>query len=339
MDGAAMIDTRVITTADGLDDIAAAWHQLAEKSARTPFQTFAWMKAWWSLVGDYDSTVRPHIVVVSDANGICAIAPFMVRDEERGPVLRFATDPWTDYHDILVDPAAADGDAALAALGDHVLAGLGVTWTAVVLEEIPPWSEFALPDSRGTRTGESSTAYRLLLRDTATAEAVRRGRYEHAVKRRRLGRLGEVRFALHAEPGSISARMPAFMAMHLRQWMGRPEPAITFDDPSLVRCYFGMVERLGHAGLLTLAELSLDGRPLAFHLGFSYRGTFWAYRAAFDLDMRRYSPGHLLNQSLVETLAAAGFHTVDFMRGDHAYKREYTNQCVVNRCILATAEE
>lgn len=328
-----MITTRVIASIDELDEIATAWHQLAEKSALTPFQTFPWIKSWWSLVGEHDSSLALHILVLSDARGICAIAPFMIREESHGPVLRFATDPWADYQDILLEAANPDSDSIFAAISEHVRAGLGNTWAAVVLDEIPSWSGFMLSDGIASCAEQSSISYRLLLHDVVAVEKMMKGRHEHVLKRRRLARLGRLGFTIHAEPDPISSRMPLFMTMHLRQWISRPD-RITFDDPSIVRYYFGMVERMGHAGLLALAELTLDDQPIAFHLGFNHRGTFWAYRAAFETDARRYSPGHLLNQSLIEALTTSGFHTLDFMRGDHSYKREYANRCMVNRRIL-----
>lgn len=332
-----MIAIQVISTMAGLNDMAVGWHRLADKCATTPFQTYPWMKSWWSLVGQYDASVEPHIVMVNDSSGICAIAPFMVRDEGDGAVLRFATDPWADYQGILLDRTNPNCAAVLAAIGDHVLAGVGQAWGAVDLDEISPWSDLVVPDSAASEVEPSSISYRLALGDVETVARMREGRREHLLKRRQLARLGALRFTIHAEPEALSARMPTFMAMHLRQWMPRADREITFDDPDLIRCYSGIAERMGNAGLLGLAELSLDGRPLAFHLGFCYRGTFWAYCATFEASARRYSPGHLLVQSLIETLAASGFHTIDFMRGDHAYKQEYSNKRMVNRRVRVPA--
>src|SRR5581483_12240807 len=126
-------------------------------------------KSWWSLVGEYDPSVRLHILVLSDAGGVCAIAPFMIREEEHGPVLRFATDPRAGYQDILLDDSRVNGAAALAAIGAHVHAGLGDAWTDVILDEIPPWSDLIIPGSPGARIEQSSTSHRLTFHDKASA--------------------------------------------------------------------------------------------------------------------------------------------------------------------------
>jgi CelD/BcsL family acetyltransferase involved in cellulose biosynthesis len=139
---------------------------------------------------------------------------------------------------------------------------------------------------------------------------------------------------LHAGADAIGTRMPAFIAMHLRQWMPRPDRGLTFDTEEFLRFYPGAVVHLADAGLLALAELTLAGKPLAFHLGFIFRETFWCYRTTFDVAARRHSPGHLLHQDMIRSLAEAGYRTLDFMRGDFAFKQEYADHVVCNRRIV-----
>jgi CelD/BcsL family acetyltransferase involved in cellulose biosynthesis len=329
----------VYESSDDLDRLAPAWYRLAERSAQTPFQTFQWTKSWWSLVGRRDRRLLLHVVVVRCEGRIAAIAPFMLRTEEQERILVFATDPWADYLDVLADEDLVDAGELHQALGEHLAAGMGGSWSGVVLDEVPPWSRLTLPEAMGAVTEDASPCPRLLLDHPQTVQALREGSGEHAEKRRKLERLGRLGFVLHTEPDVIADRMPGFIAMHLRQWMCRPDRGLTFDDPDLIRCYAGMVDRLGHAGLLALAELDLDGQPLAMHLGFIYRRTFWAYRATYEVAARRWSAGHLLHQALVGELWEAGFGVLDFMRGDYEYKRGYASCTPVNRRIILKRQE
>ncbi len=324
----------VYESPDDLDRFAPAWYRLAERSARTPFQTFPWVKSWWSLVGQRDQRLRLHLIVARCEGRIAAIAPFMLRTEGQERVLVFATDPWADYLDVLADHDIVETTELHQALGEHLMAGMGGLWSGVVLDEIPAWSQLALPEATGAVTEDASPCPRLILDDPAAVKALQAGHGEHAEKRRRLERLGRLRFFLHTDPDVIADAMPAFIAMHIRQWVGRPDRGITFDDPELIRCYSGMVERLGNAGLLALAELDLDGQALAMHLGFIYRQTFWGYRTTYDVAAKRHSAGHLLHQALVGELWEAGFGVLDFMRGDYGYKRAYASCTPVNRRII-----
>lgn len=333
-----MIETTVVDSANALARLGPAWCRLAEVAAKTPFQTYQWTSAWWSLVGSGDWRLRLHIVVVSVNGRIGAIAPFMVRERDDEVVLVFATDPWADYLDVLLDPRVMEPSSVHQALGEHLVRGVGTSWCRAVLDEVPPWSHLLRPGALlPARCEDASLCPRLLLDDDEAVEAVTRNR-EHALKRRRLERMGRFDCLLHSEATAIATRIPTFMAMHLRQWVTRPDRGITFDDADVIRFYTGMVDRLAPAGLLILAELVLDEKSLAFYLGFTYRSTFWGYRTTYDIDARRYSPGHLLHQCLVTLLRGAGFTSFDLMRGNYRYKRSYANCLLVNRRLVVGPE-
>jgi len=314
----------------GLQQAAPAWLQLADRSARTPFQTYQWAAAWWELVGRLRPDHELHLVQVRRADGpVCALAPLMVRGPGADRELVLATDPFADYLDVLVDDRLADPADVVRLLGQHVREGLGSHWARAVLDEIPPWSPVRAMDAAalGFASKEGSTCPRISLAPAPS------GRAEYAVKRRRLDRLGRLECRLHVDGPAIAALMSSFMAMHLRQWVGRPDRGLTFDDAEMIAFYQGMATRLGAAGLLVLAELALDSRPIALYLGFRFRSTFWGYRTTYDVAYSRYSPGHVLHLMLFTVLRDAGFEMFDMMRGDYAYKSDYATATVVNQSL------
>ena len=333
-----MIETQIVADLPALDGVAASWHRMSAVGATTPFQTFHWTRAWWSLIGQRDRKLQLRVLVLRHDRRVCSIAPFMVRAGDP-PTLTFATHPWADYADVLVDPRLVPRELVYAVLADHIRAGLGATWHRVVLDELPPWSSTRLQFDGTVRVTEEAASMcpRLDLDDATQVADRSAGRGEHAVKRRRLQRSGELRFTLHCDAVAIGERMPTFMAMHLRQWLPRPHRGLTFDTEEFLRFYPGAVAPLADAGLLALAELTLDGRPLAFHLGFIHRDAFWCYRTTFDVAARHCSPGHLLHQEMIRALAADGYRTLDFMRGDYPFKREYADHLVQNHRWIVEA--
>jgi CelD/BcsL family acetyltransferase involved in cellulose biosynthesis len=107
-----------------VDGVAAGWRRFAE-SAATPFQTYEWHRAWWDLVGSRDSRQERHIVCVRDHGRLVGLAPLRVERDGGRSVLRFLTESWADYQDVLVDTGFPDQEAVLGALLDHASAGLG----------------------------------------------------------------------------------------------------------------------------------------------------------------------------------------------------------------------
>jgi CelD/BcsL family acetyltransferase involved in cellulose biosynthesis len=88
--------------------------------------------------------------------------------------------------------------------------------------------------------------------------------------------------------------------------------------------------RLGaHTGWLRFMRLDWDGRPIAFHYGFRYRGTYHWDTPSFAIDLAHRSPGSVLIRQLLLAAIAEGAETFDFGLGDLEFKRRFTNR--VNR--------
>lgn len=332
------LEATVVDSRAGLTDVAPAWLRLAARSASTPFQTYQWHSVWWRLVGQLDPALRLHVMVFRDGGVVRALAPLMVRDEDGVRELRFLSDPWADYSDMLVDPAV-DRDSAGRWLRDACCAELGKRWDRVWLTELPTWPALRTGVAAAWRSQDTRTAspcFRLAL-DDGPALAAAFDRSQYRVRERRLRRLGEPVLHCHVDPDAIAARMPDFIAMHVRQWHGRPDAGLTFDRPDMVRFYTGCVASLADAGLLMLAELAVAGRPAAFHLGFVHDATFWAYRTTYDTGLRQFSPGHLLNRSLALELRRSGFGCFDLMRGWTAYKEQYASARSTNLTVAVDA--
>jgi CelD/BcsL family acetyltransferase involved in cellulose biosynthesis len=319
----------VLEGAEALERLAPEWDALAARSARTPFQTPRWHREWWRHVGAHRPGVSPYLVALREGGRLAAVAPLM-RDGDR---LRFHSDPYADYHDLLADGGAAGRARAAIAVADHVAAGTGDRWRTAELREMPRRSALAVAlAARGGADAGGSVCPRLTLRDAASLRRATERR-EHAVKERRLARLGELRCRHFTRPDDVAARMEGFMALHLRQWLPRADRGITFDDADLTRFYAGASPALAAAGVLMVTELTLDDHALAYYYGFVFAGRYWGYRTTFDPDFRRYSPGHLMHRAMFRHLAAAGFGIFDFMRGDEAYKREYADHTAYTRGI------
>jgi CelD/BcsL family acetyltransferase involved in cellulose biosynthesis len=333
-----MLSIRVIEEAEELWDFAPQWKDLARRGAETPFQTPQWNLAWWELVGRRDPTLTLHTLVFERDGAPCAVAPLMLREEGGGRALNFVSDPYADYLDMLIDPAV-EPSLIHQEFFAHLRRGLKEHWDVVQLREVPKTSStlaYLQEDGGGERSvtlRPSSVCPRLELNDeAATARAL--GIKEYAVKQRRLGQIAPLACHHFAAPADIEARLPAYMAMHLRQWSPKLGRGISFDDATIERFYREAIRFLAPHGLLLLTELTLGGRPLAYYYGFIHRQTFWGYRPTYDVSMAKYSPGAVMHRLMFIDLKERGFRTFDFMRGDYAYKYRYANVLTRNTDLL-----
>ncbi|GAB4217381.1 MAG: hypothetical protein OHK0022_59560 [Roseiflexaceae bacterium] len=334
---------QVIDSLAGLQRLEPEWRQLLHTcQCATVFQTFEWQSTWLGEFGRHDQAIQPFVLAVRDQGRLTGLAPLMIRNADGLRTLTFLGAPYADYHGFLIDPVAVE--PALAAIW-RTIAGARGLWDAIDLDDIRPDSALLgylrgpalrslLPEAR---LEPSSRCFLLDMRDTAKVQQILQ-KHEYLVKLRRLGRQGELALHHHSDPARVAERLPLFIEQHRAQWRDRPDGFARFDDPHVTPLFTEMALALAARGWLLLSELTLDGRPVAFFYSFVFRGAYMVYRPCFDVQIGRYSPGSVMLYLLIEHLAARQFHTFDLMRGEHAYKLEYTTSTPHNsRLTLGVA--
>ena len=74
---------------------------------------------------------------------------------------------------------------------------------------------------------------------------------------------------------------------------------------------------------LQLAFLTVGGIRAAGYLNFDYQGVIWVYNSGINSTFENISPGWVLLTRIIEWAIQEGKTTLDFMRGDEAYKYQF----------------
>ena len=83
------------------------------------------------------------------------------------------------------------------------------------------------------------------------------------------------------------------------------------------------LEGMAGAGWMQSYVLTAGEIPIAYQLGYSYRGTYYCDAVAFDSEWREFTPGKILSLLLLEDLVGeAATRVVDFGFGFNEYKRD-----------------
>lgn len=91
--------------------------------------------------------------------------------------------------------------------------------------------------------------------------------------------------------------------------------------------YREMVLRFSSQGLIQLSALKLNGEPLAVHWGARQGGRFYYLMPSYtDGPYKKYSPGNILLNWLIERSIEAGDRVFDFTVGDESYKARWSNE-------------
>ncbi|GGU29558.1 GNAT family N-acetyltransferase [Streptomyces violascens] len=290
-------------------------------SARTPFQTCGWWRAWIREAADAEGAT-PVLVHITRTDRPTLVVGLQLHQDGGTALLRPLSWPWADYHEVAevgdASPTGSEPDiAGLAEAIDRCQREFGARLELSNLRAGGPLLRAV--SALGAAPRPSDTVFRLDLTDSDVVRRVSERR-DMRRKRRRIERLGTLRLTCADTPARIATRLPAFIELHTQQWRDRPDTVAPFDGGVVDRTYAAVAAEPSSAA--RLHELWLDDILIAGWFGFWHHRTYYAYRAAYDLSHGRDSPGHLLTAAMVTELAAQGTDTFDLTRGAYGYKLE-----------------
>lgn len=94
-----------------------------------------------------------------------------------------------------------------------------------------------------------------------------------------------------------------------------------FADPRFEAFYREASEKLFARGLWRLYWVAVDGKPAGFYTGAFVNNIQYTYQTGIDPELSSWEPGWLLQLNLLERGLEERWDAIDFMRGDHEYKR------------------
>lgn len=290
-------------------------------SARTPFQTCGWWRAWIREAAEAEGTT-PVLVHMARGDRPTLVVGLQLHQDGGTALLRPLSWPWADYNEVAevgdAPPTGPEPDIeGLAEAIDRCQREFGARLELSNLIADGPLLRAV--SELGATSWPSDTVFRLDLTDPDIVRRVSERR-DMRRKRRRIERLGKLRLTCADTAERVVARLPAFIELHTQQWRHRPDAVAPFDGGAVDRTYAAVAAEPSSAA--RIHELWLDETLLAGWFGFWHERTYYAYRSAYHLGHGRDSPGHLLTAAMVTELAAQGTDTFDLTRGAYAYKLE-----------------
>jgi CelD/BcsL family acetyltransferase involved in cellulose biosynthesis len=143
-------------------------------------------------------------------------------------------------------------------------------------------------------------------------------RYQVEKRKRQLSEKGSLvyhRYSADEIDAAVDA-LPPFLESHAQRWPN------AYKAPGF---YADIVSKGILSGLVHFAELRLDGRPIAWHLGYMTNGKFYYYMPAYLQEFHNYSPGRVLLSFLMQDSFENGIKVFDFLRGVYRYKEEWSD--------------
>ncbi len=290
---------------------------LARGASDVVFLTWEWQRAWWETLGDGEL-----LLLAAERDGeVVALAPLYAVEGLAMLVGSGGSDA-LDFVGDVSDPEVLD--ALLAGAAERVAGFAGFRF-------------YFIPDGSETGKRLAGSAARLGLAcaeegrqrapfadlGAASAHALTRKQTPLA-RERSLLREGALDVRHLSDGDAILPELETFFAQHVARRAGSGEPSHFLHPP-----YRAFVERLtrlaAHTGWLRFTRIDWQGRPIAYHFGTCYRGTFFWYNPSFDIALESRSPGQVLLRQVLLLAIGESARVFDFGLGEEPYKARFAS--------------
>jgi CelD/BcsL family acetyltransferase involved in cellulose biosynthesis len=304
--------------------LRAEWDALiARGPADVPFASHEWLSAWLDA---FAPTAAPLVLVAREVAGRALGMAAFLEERRRGVVRLLA--PANDHSCRFEWALGPDPGTAVAALWAHLRDR--VRWDVLVLRDVPrdgPTSTWLEPLARADghlagRWESLRTPWIPLGGKPAEERTGAKFRANLRRRARRLQELGAVAVRRAEAPGEVDAALADFLALEASGWKGQGGTAIALDH-ALVGFYARVARDASARGALAIRSLTLDGRPVAVHLGMVHRGAYLLPKTAYDEALAHVSPGQLLQREVLAECEARGLARFDFLGPDMPWKRDW----------------
>jgi CelD/BcsL family acetyltransferase involved in cellulose biosynthesis len=300
---------------DAIMPLAAEWDALAVRVGALPFVRPGWFAAWWEAFG----AGRPLVLSVRRRGELAGVLAL----RRRAGALASPTNAHSPGFGLVSEAQAASRALVAAALAraPHGLAldylddadpdvdllqraavGAGHATLRLLIERSP----------YVTLESEESVA---LLPGSKQASNLRR-------LRRRLEALGRVEVQVADGRERLDPLLRDGFRLESSGWKAARGTAI-LSRVDTSRFYAAVARWAAEQGLLRLAFLRLDDRPIAFQLALQDASAYYLLKGGYDPAYRRWAPGRLLASAMIARAAGEGLRRYEFLGPDEAWKRAW----------------
>ena len=309
------------------EKLRSQWNELAlNMEDPQVFYTYEWARA---AAQAFAATLRPLLITIYEGEVLIGLAALATSSTNSRQAV-FLGASTADYCDLISDVSNRTAVAA------HVLSELRrMKITNLVAANVPADSVTAQIMSLTAAPHGfhcyQRTAYRcgrVLFGTNETRSRLRQELHKKKSLQRTsqfLSREGQLEIEHLSAWQDVQSVLPTFLSTHIARFQlnGRKSPLEKSERRDFLKL---LAEMLCMQGWFRLSVLRCDGKPIAWHYGFQFAGTWFWYLPTFDSGFAKYSPGLcLLSRVLKNALDSADVHTFDLGLGDEIYKHRFAN--------------
>ncbi|WP_027859455.1 GNAT family N-acetyltransferase [Marinobacterium jannaschii] len=305
------------------------WLELEKTGSYFAFQSYDWLANWYQFIGQHE-TEQLCIASVCSGKTPLMLMPFIIRRQHGLRILCWAGGIVTDYQAPL-----------LAAATDKITRHQWPALWASIKSQLPPFDAARLlnqpehidavenpflwlqklpyAESHAALIGSDWNSY-------YQSKVKKRIRQDSRRQRKRLAEIGEVSFVVAENPQQAEQFTRAMIEQKRRRYHETGVTDILAAD-SYQQFYLSGGQRLIEQGKGHICALLVDDQVVATHWGILQGRRFYFLMPTYaGEDWKRYSPGRILLEELMQWCIREGYDVFDFSLGGEQYKQEWCNQ-------------
>lgn len=324
------IDVRVIEDHADFLSLRSAWNELVTIASSPLYESWSWINAAW---GAADGEARPCLIVASQGERLLAIAPLKRRTVKyyRVPFteVSFLGDGFSDRNQFICDPAHPE---ALSEIW-RFLAANPCRAELLRLEQIPESCSFLQVGRETLRRLEVEPASVVLSMPLHGTWEQYFERIQWELRRdlrkseRRMAEIGQWTVR-HIHGAEIADFLKDIGSLEMAGYKSGEGKAF-FADPrnaEFIRRYLETAP--SDSPVLTVLEI--DGRLIAYIIGFVHGHTFYAYNTSYDEGLRKAGPGKYVYSRAIRYAFQRQLGVLDFARGTSLIKERFGGEANTN---------
>jgi len=321
-----------ISVLETIEETQHVWREFEKTSDCYGFQTYEWLSNWFKAVGK-EINIKPCLVKVETENGEpLMLLPLGIQKKYGVQCLKWMGGIVTDYHAPVLGKKFSNlvDSVKFCHLWEQIKKMLP-HFDVIHFEKQPeqiyeqnnPFlylgcQPFCEKSYAATLDDTWEHFNKLKTRKNIQADSRR--------QRRRLAKIGNLHFKVVSDLRDIDTLTSKMIEQKARRYQ---ETGIRnlFEDDMYSIFYLNTAKELVQTGIVHVSGLFLDDTVIAVHWGLVYRDRFYYLMTSFEGgSWRKYSPGRLLLEHLIEWCFDSGIKVFDFTVGDDSYKYNWADK-------------
>jgi CelD/BcsL family acetyltransferase involved in cellulose biosynthesis len=327
-----MLKAEKISTYSDFLKLREIWNDvLGRTEFDNVFMTYDWIRCWWESFGE-DKEL--FIILVKDEHDkMIAIAPLMISEKKYRCItlkaISFIKDDNASHADFLITERYQE---VFKLMFECINAKK--EWDIAIFEgifsETHTWNALTefLKDKGYNRIFEQySSPYLQIDVDWKSFLAKKSSRFRKTMRNElnRLNKLGKITINELTHSPDLKDIVNEIAALSSRSWKKRVNGDMGKNSANLI-FYQKLSEIAQELGWLSIWVLKADNEAIAMEYHLKYKNKVYALRGDFDEKFKFYSPGSILEYSIIEKLFINNVEEYDMCGDGYEYKIRWTDK-------------